>query len=177
MIKLLNKDRWITLNKNLITIIGLEGAAIVGELVSKYDYFYKKNMLDKDGGFFWTCKEIDEMFNIKRRKREKTLNMLEELGIFKRERRSFSNKTHFYINEQALEDLVLLDCVQRVPRDSTQRTVPYTNNNTNNKNSIDNSLENSTEVKKVDKDCGSKDHKDTRDEAIECPYTGHYYTR
>ena len=81
ILQLIASNSFITVNKELIKLVGLEEAILIGELASEFDYWQKNNGLTEDGYFFSTVENIEEKTTLSDHKQRKALNRLKELGL------------------------------------------------------------------------------------------------
>ena len=146
ILRLIASDSYITVNKDLIKIAGLEGAVLIGELASEYDYWTKNNGMTSDGYFFSTIDNIEDKTGLSEHKQRQALKKLEEIGIVsvkvkglppKRYIKLFENNIVklLEINSEKLQDTISENS-EIVPL-KIQETIPekfQRNNNINNNN-------------------------------------------
>ena len=78
--KLLSSTAYLTVNKHLISIYGLESAVILADLISKEEYFNNKNELT-DGYFFNTGENISNDTSLSYYQIQKGLKVLKKDNI------------------------------------------------------------------------------------------------
>ena len=59
VISLIGGPYW-SINKNMVKILGIETSLWLADVYSKWEYFKEKNILDKDGYFFNTQRNIEK---------------------------------------------------------------------------------------------------------------------
>lgn len=106
LLKLLASDSFITVNKELIKLLGLHEALILGELASEADYWQKNNGLTNDGYFYSTVENVESKTTLSEHYQRKALKKLKELGIIEYTRRDIPAKRYIRLNEGALIDLM-----------------------------------------------------------------------
>lgn len=102
ILKLLASDGFITVNKHLIRVLGLEEAVLIGELASKYNYYENNNMLTPDGFFFATAEDIEHNTGLSAHKQRKAFNNLEEKGLLETKFKGIPPKKYFKLNTEEL---------------------------------------------------------------------------
>lgn len=106
ILQLIASDSFITVNKELIKLVGLEEAIIFGELASEWDYWSKRNEI-KDGWFFSTIENIEDKTTLSEHKQRKALNKLKELGFIDIMVKGLPAKRYIKINEDGVKDALL----------------------------------------------------------------------
>ena len=54
----INRDNTISLNRPIAHAVGAYAAIVFNALIGKYIYYKQKNMLDRDGWFYSTIKDM-----------------------------------------------------------------------------------------------------------------------
>lgn len=103
----LASDGYITVNKTLIKLLGLEEAVIIGELSSEYLYWKNENKLE-DGMFYCTVENMEENTGLSIHKQRKAINNLESMGVISTVKKGLPAKRYIKINTSKL--IELLDC-------------------------------------------------------------------
>ena len=86
------------INKKLNREIGIVPCLLLSDLISKFEYFENRNMLDKDGGFFNIKDNIEEDTGLSAHDQRKALKVLEDKNLIKVKRVGIPSKFHYYIN-------------------------------------------------------------------------------
>lgn len=95
----MRSDGYMTVNKKLAKVAGINESIIYGELVSRYFYFADNNKLTDDGYFFNTIEDLEEATTLTRNQQPKAINRLCELGLIDCKLKGMPGKRHFKINE------------------------------------------------------------------------------
>ena len=108
LLSLLANSNYIILNKDLIKVLGLHEAVIIGELCSQYIYWKNTNQL-VDGEYFYATREkIEERTCINAYYQRVAIKKLEEKGILTLKRRGIPCKIYYKINEKKL-----MECIKK----------------------------------------------------------------
>lgn len=102
ILRLIAGDNFIAVNKDLIRQYGLEGAVVIGELASEYNYWEDKNGLTEDGFFYSTSENVERNTGLKEKRQREVVKMLEREGVIETALRGIPAKRHFKINEEAI---------------------------------------------------------------------------
>lgn len=105
IINLIASNNFITVNRDLIKLYGLEEAVILGELASEYSYWERKGELDDDGYFFSTIENIEETTGIKVKQQRKALETLKECGIIDAKLKGLPARRYIKIFPEGLEKI------------------------------------------------------------------------
>lgn len=105
ILRLIASDSFITVNKELIKHFGLEGAVLIGELASEYDYWTKNNGITPDGYFFSTIENIDEKTGLSEHRQRQAIKKLEEQNIVSVKVKGLPAKRYIKLDEQNLVKL------------------------------------------------------------------------
>lgn len=110
---LLSSSKYIIVNKDLIRMLGLNEAVILGELCSEYTYWESTNQLDNEGYFYSTRENIESNTGINAHFQRIAMKNLEEKGILKSKKMGIPCKKYYKINEDAvikvLKDAKIID--------------------------------------------------------------------
>ena len=106
VLKLLASDSFLSVNKNLARIVGLDAAVLLAELASTYNYFESQDQLT-DGMFYETVERIEENTTLTKYQQAKAVNVLIERGVLETKKIGIPAKRYFKISEN--EVLNLLD--------------------------------------------------------------------
>ena len=134
---LLSSSAFLIVNKQLAKQVGLKGAVLLADLISKEEYFIANGMTD--GWFFNTAKNIEEDTCLTSHQQRKAIKNLKDLGIIETKVVGIPAKQHFKIIENKLLSYFNTSCEESVKLvvKKTQ-TINKNNNNNNNNNNISN---------------------------------------
>ncbi len=142
ILKLLASDGFLSVNKHIARVVGLDAAVLLAELASSHNYFEVTEQLTSEGMFFETVDRIEENTTLSKYQQSKAVNVLVESGILETKKIGIPAKRYFKINEQAVLDLLddkMLKNLTTVSKKSEPMEVKKVNCNNNN---IDNKKEN-----------------------------------
>jgi hypothetical protein len=97
---LLSSSAFLIVNKQLAKQVGLKGAVLLADLISKEEYFISNGMTD--GWFFNTAKNIEADTCLTTHQQRKAIKKLKELGIIETKVIGIPAKQHFKIIEYKL---------------------------------------------------------------------------
>ena len=103
---LLSSSAFLIVNKKLAKQVGLKGAVLLADLISKEEYFMANGMTD--GWFFNTEANIERDTTLTSYQQRKVLKTLKKYEIIETKRKGIPAKQHFKINEANL--LKILSC-------------------------------------------------------------------
>jgi len=137
MKNLLSSSAFLIVNKQLAKQVGLKGAVLLADLISKEEYFIANGMTD--GWFFNTAKNIEEDTCLTSHQQRKAIKSLKDLGIIETKVVGIPAKQHFKIIENKLLSYFNTSCKEsaKLVVKKTQ-TINKNNNNNNNNNNISN---------------------------------------
>ena len=104
ILQLISTSNFITVNKDLIKVLGLEEAILLGELASEYDFWNNKNEIE-DGYFYSTIENIEEKTTLTAYKQRKCLETLKNKGIIDIQIRGIPAKRYIKINEEKVIEI------------------------------------------------------------------------
>ena len=136
---LLSSSAFLIVNKQLAKQVGLKGAVLLADLISKEEYFISNGMTD--GWFFNTAKNIEEDTCLTSHQQRKAIKNLKELGIIETKVVGIPAKQHFKIIENKLLSYFNTSCEESaklVVKKTQTINKNKNNNNNNNKNNISN---------------------------------------
>lgn len=99
---LLSSSNYIIVNKDLIKVLGLHEAIIIGELCSEYNYWESINKLEKDNFFYSTRNNIEKNTGINAHYQKIAFKNLENKGILISKKMGIPCKKYYKINEEKL---------------------------------------------------------------------------
>ena len=103
---LLSSSAFLIVNKQLAKQVGLKGAVLLADLISKEEYFIANGM--NDGWFFNTEANIERDTTLTSYQQRKVLKTLKKYEIIETKRKGIPAKQYFKINEANL--LNILSC-------------------------------------------------------------------
>lgn len=105
ILHLLASDNFITVNRTLIKMIGLEAAVLLGEFASEASYW-----MDKEGtenGFFYsTIENVEDRTSLSVYQQKQAINILTENGFIEVKRMGMPAKRYIKVNEDELEKVL-----------------------------------------------------------------------
>lgn len=108
IIQLIASSNYITVNKIIIRLLGIDEAIILGELASEYEYWSKREEL-QDGYFYSTIENIEENTTLTEYKQRKALNSLKERGLIDIKIKGIPAKRFIKINEEQVLELLSIN--------------------------------------------------------------------
>lgn len=103
--KLLSSDNFISVNKSLVKIVGLEAAVLLGNLASEYEYWESREEL-QDGFFFSTVENIEDKTGLTAYQQRQAINKLEGLKIIETRKMGIPAKRYIRISEQQVVQIL-----------------------------------------------------------------------
>lgn len=97
LLEYLSSDFWI-LNRSLVRKLGILPALWITHLIDKYQYFKKKDMLDKEGYFYNIQHYIEADTTLNSYQQTKIISELKEKGIISTKRRGLPARNYYKIN-------------------------------------------------------------------------------
>ena len=131
---LLSSSAFLIVNKQLAKQVGLKGAVLLADLISKEEYFISKGMTD--GWFFNTAKNIESDTSLTSHQQRKAIKNLKDLGIIETKVVGIPAKQHFKIIENKLLSYFNTSCEESVKQVVKKTQTINKNNNKNNNNNI-----------------------------------------
>ena len=105
ILQFLASKNYITVNKDLIKIVGLEEAVILGELASEYNYYLSQEELE-DGYFYSTIENIEDNTGLTEHKQRRAINTLKEKDILNIKVKGMPARRYIKINEEQVLKLL-----------------------------------------------------------------------
>lgn len=106
--QLISSNGYITVNRALARLYGVETALVLGELASEYEYWAAHSKL-VDGYFYSTVENIQEATTIPVKRQRAALTKLQDAGIIDVQIKGLPARRYIRINESRLFD-VLSEC-------------------------------------------------------------------
>jgi hypothetical protein len=129
---LLSSSAFLIVNKQLAKQVGLKGAVLLADLISKEEYFISNGMTD--GWFFNTAKNIEEDTCLTSHQQRKAIKSLKDLGIIETKVIGIPAKQHFKIIENKLLSYFNTSCEETAKLVVKKTQTINKNNNKNNNN-------------------------------------------
>lgn len=114
ILQFLASRNYITVNKDLIKIIGLEEAVVLGELASEYNYFLDKEELE-DGYFYSTIENMENNTGLTEHKQRKAINTLKDKELLDIRVKGMPAKRYIKINEEQVLKLLNIQFLYPAP--------------------------------------------------------------
>lgn len=146
ILQLISARNFITVNKDLIKLLGLEEAILLGELASEYDYWESQDKLE-EGYFYSTVENIQEHTTLSDHKQRKALKNLKSRDLIDVKLKGIPAKRYIKINEEQVFKLFDIQFLKNLrTRDEKNKELDTenfnTNNNISNNNKINNNINN-----------------------------------
>lgn len=106
ILRLLASDGFLSVNKHLARIVGLDAAVLLAELASAHNYFESREQLTADGMFFETVEHIQENTTLTQYQQAKAVKVLVNAGILETKKIGIPAKRYFFINEEAVLNIL-----------------------------------------------------------------------
>lgn len=106
ILRLLASDGFLSVNKHLARIVGLDAAVLLAELASAHNYFESREQLTADGMFFETVEHIQENTTLTQYQQAKAVKVLTNAGILGTKKIGIPAKRYFLINEEAVLNIL-----------------------------------------------------------------------
>ena len=140
ILSFLSSENFITVNRTIAEIVGLEAAAVLGELASEAQYWQKNNP-DWDGSFFSTVENLERRTFLSAHSQRLAINRLQEQGWLTVEKRGMPAKRYIKINEEEITKVVndksLKILTTSDEKNERQDVKNFDGNNTINKKNIE----------------------------------------
>ena len=106
ILRLLASDGFLSVNKHIARIVGLDAAVLLAELASAHNYFESREQLTADGMFFETVEHIQENTTLTQYQQAKAVKVLSNAGILETKKIGIPAKRYFFINEEAVLNIL-----------------------------------------------------------------------
>lgn len=103
ILSILASDNFITVNRAVAKIVGLEAAVIFGELASEHNYWQKNNP-EWDGSFFSTVENLEEKTFLSAHQQREAIKRLEDQGWLTMEKRGMPARRYIRMNEEKITE-------------------------------------------------------------------------
>lgn len=95
IIKLLRHSNWISINKDLVGVIGCNAVYFLGYLAEKHEYYMSRNELCSEGYFYVTADDCKKDIKLSAREQETAISRLKESGFVESKLKGVPAKRHF----------------------------------------------------------------------------------
>lgn len=92
-------------NRPIAHTLGLGAAVVYSALISKWEYYFKHNMLGEDGFFYSTIADLQESTSMGKCQQSNAIKVLTDAGLVEVSRRGMPAKRYFRVRD----DVELLD--------------------------------------------------------------------
>ena len=106
ILRLLALDGFLSVNKHIARVVGLDAAVLLAELASAHNYFESLEQLTPDGMFFETVEHIQENTTLTQYQQAKAVKVLSDAGILETKKIGIPAKRYFFINEEAVLNIL-----------------------------------------------------------------------
>ena len=138
ILQLIASENYISVNKDLIKLLGLEEAIMLGELASEQYYWQKENRLVEDAWFFSTIENIEENTGLSGHKQRKALKSLEDMGLIEQKIKGIPAKRYIRIIEEQVFNLFNSKSLKNLTTGCKKNEELDVKNFNGNKNNINN---------------------------------------
>ena len=87
-------------NRPIAHALGLGAAVVYSALISKYEYYYKHNMLDEDGFFYSTIADLQESTSMGKCQQSNAIKVLTDAELVEVCRRGMPAKRYFRVRDE-----------------------------------------------------------------------------
>lgn len=87
-------------NRHIAHALGLGAAVVYSALISKYEYYYKHNMLDEEGFFYSTIADLQESTSMGKCQQSNAIKVLTDAGLVEVCRRGMPAKRYFRVRDE-----------------------------------------------------------------------------
>ena len=105
VLDLICSDGFITVNRHIASIVGLEAAAVLGELASEYLYWQSHDP-EFDGEFYSTIENLERRTYLSAHSQRIALNKLQENGWITVSKKGMPAKRYIRIHEEKINEVV-----------------------------------------------------------------------
>jgi hypothetical protein len=105
ILNLIATNNFITVNRTIASIVGLEAAVVLGELASEATYWSEHNP-EYDGSFYSTIENLEARTYLSAHSQRLALNKLQEQGWVTVEKRGMPAKRYIRIHEEEIAGVV-----------------------------------------------------------------------
>ena len=99
-------EKFFLLSKSLVKQLGFETAGWIADMLSKFEYFEQKDMLDDQGWFYNTQQNIKEDTNITISAQTRIIRELQDRGVLEFQKRGVPARNYYRFDFRALINLI-----------------------------------------------------------------------
>ena len=135
----INRDNTISVNRPIAHAVGAYAAIVFNALIGKYIYYKQKNMLDRDGWFYSTIKDMKESTTLSRYHQDNAIEALIEAQLIEYCVKGTPARRYFRVtkNREILEKVIrkgedrMLELRRKAQEEENAKQVcePFTNLN------------------------------------------------
>ena len=103
---ILNGNNYLTVNREIARLIGLEAAILLSEILDKMCYF-EKNGLEEEGWFYLTFSTVEERTTLSRRQQETAIDHLKAWEFIETKQMGLPAKRHFRVFKKKITDWLM----------------------------------------------------------------------
>lgn len=151
ILQLLATRNFITVNKELIKMLGLEEAIILGELASEFSYWESQGCLE-EGYFYSTIENIEENTTLSAHKQRKAMKKLQALNILDIKLKGLPAKRYIKLNEAQILNLFTDSKMLKNLATVSEKIKELKDKNFNVNNNIKNKNKNNKPIRKKERD-------------------------
>lgn len=103
---ILSQTAWWMINKALTKELGIDASLLLSDLLSKFEYFEDRNLLDDDGFFFNTRENIETDTTIPLYRITKAIEVLKFKKLIETNNKGIPPKSRFKLNMISINKLI-----------------------------------------------------------------------
>lgn len=124
IIKLLRHSNWISINKDLVGIVGCNAVYFLGYLAEKHEYYISRKELCSEGYFYVTADDCRRDIKLTSREQETAISRLKEAGFVESKLKGVPAKRHFRFTdacENAVADAMNISSICKTSFDKSAK--------------------------------------------------------
>lgn len=146
LVSMFASNNWLSINRDLMKVLGLKTTVLLGELCSEYDYWEREGKL-VDGMFYCSIEHLEDKTTLSRYEQTVSINQLKELGILDVVLKGVPATRYFKFNKSQFVNFLQSRLLETDKQDG--KKLYSSNNNTSNNKQEDNVSTNvDTEISK-----------------------------
>ena len=98
MANILSQNSWWVLNKSITTLLGLDASFLLSDLITRFEYWKKRGLLDEEGFFFVTKEEIEIDTTLSAYRQTTALRILESYKFVSSKRKGIPSKLFYRVS-------------------------------------------------------------------------------
>lgn len=121
---LLGQGNFWIISKPLAKIVGIEAALLLSDLVSKHQYFSKRDKIDTEGRFFNTAENIENDTTLSPHKQRKAIKILKDFNLVYTKIKGVPAKLWYGVNDLCICELIdIITDLKTIDKDSLEQAV------------------------------------------------------